>query len=275
MSRETGVAWAAETHFTLLKSLRELRPTYGGNEVFDAALDSASRATPMYVAAHVDRMIGVAANSLPLDTLAFIPQIDLPLAIYVDGAKSVVPEERGTWTAFIVDRSASDDGHQWLSATLILGPTQTEAGLSFTWRTREGARVAEFMFHMADGGDMSDKDQELMTCYVTWLWSSLLWMRERVVSVTRETIERHARKRLTKELEAAGSDFHVVSLRRTENPLPRNGPSTVVDWQHQWLVRGHWRRIATDKTTWVRPHVKGPEDKPMLPVRPLVYAGVR
>ena len=48
-----------------------------------------------------------------------------------------------------------------------------------------------------------------------------------------------------------------------------------IDWSHRWEVRGHWREVSGigkdregDYTqtgfTWVKNHVKGPEDKPIM-----------
>ena len=66
----------------------------------------------------------------------------------------------------------------------------------------------------------------------------------------------------------------IVALRRIEGHT--HGESDV-DWQYRWLVRGHWRwqHVSKDHPlaepdpeggfrarVWVRPHVKGPEDKP-------------
>lgn len=66
----------------------------------------------------------------------------------------------------------------------------------------------------------------------------------------------------------------IVALRRIEGT---SHGETSVDWQYRWLVRGHWRWQHVSEhhplaepdpeggfraRVWVRPHVKGPEDKP-------------
>lgn len=77
----------------------------------------------------------------------------------------------------------------------------------------------------------------------------------------------------------------VIRLRRVVNDA--SGESEV-EWQHQWIVRGHWRWQHVSEghplaeqhgdgfraRVWVRPHVKGPEGKP-LRVTDKVYALVR
>jgi hypothetical protein len=78
----------------------------------------------------------------------------------------------------------------------------------------------------------------------------------------------------------------IVALRRMEGT---SHGETDVEWQHRWVVRGHWRwqHVSKDHKlaepdgkggwvarVWVRPHVKGPEDKP-LHLTEKVYALVR
>lgn len=78
----------------------------------------------------------------------------------------------------------------------------------------------------------------------------------------------------------------VVALRRIEG---HSHGETDVDWQYRWMVRGHWRWQHVSKEhplaepdgeggyrarVWVRPHVKGPEDKPFH-LTDKVYALVR
>lgn len=53
------------------------------------------------------------------------------------------------------------------------------------------------------------------------------------------------------------------------------GIRAMIDWTHRWEVQGHWRRISglgKDRAgaytvsgyTWVNPHTRGPEDKPVI-----------
>jgi hypothetical protein len=60
----------------------------------------------------------------------------------------------------------------------------------------------------------------------------------------------------------------TIHLRRDDKQSSEPG-SGDVDYSHRWVVRGHWRHYRDDngnvtKRTWIRPHVKGPEDKPLV-----------
>jgi hypothetical protein len=71
----------------------------------------------------------------------------------------------------------------------------------------------------------------------------------------------------------------VVRLRRPAPPVNGDEPSPV-GWQHQWVVRGHWRNQwfpahETHRQIWISPYVKGPEDKPLKPVTGRAWEFVR
>lgn len=68
----------------------------------------------------------------------------------------------------------------------------------------------------------------------------------------------------------------VITLRQFRSPVPENQPVTDVEWKHRWIVSGHWRNqylpgSGTHRLQWIHPHVKGPEDKPLLIRDEVVY----
>lgn len=82
---------------------------------------------------------------------------------------------------------------------------------------------------------------------------------------------RHQRKRAVRTRRAE-PQVHVVQLRRA---LSRGGKSgrgggPPVEWDHRWLVRGHWRNQACGpgrkdrRPRYIPEHIKGPEDKPLV-----------
>mgnify|MGYP001047303065 CR=1 FL=1 len=64
------------------------------------------------------------------------------------------------------------------------------------------------------------------------------------------------------------SPVTMYDVRPTERA---QGPeSTSVDWTHRWIVSGHWRQQAHGpgrsqrRPIWIAPHLKGPDDKPLV-----------
>jgi hypothetical protein len=93
----------------------------------------------------------------------------------------------------------------------------------------------------------------------------------------RQAVRRTQRAGIKPEL----ADVQVVTLRKLERT--DSAPSdehSAREWSHRWLVAGHWRwqpygpGRSLRRLTYVRPHVKGPADKPFhTPTR--VHAWVR
>jgi len=60
----------------------------------------------------------------------------------------------------------------------------------------------------------------------------------------------------------------VFTLRRAKNPQ-YEGEEREVEWSHRWMVQGHWRNQwypseKVHRQIWIAPHIKGPEDKPII-----------
>jgi hypothetical protein len=94
----------------------------------------------------------------------------------------------------------------------------------------------------------------------------MIWilMGMEIVSTDPEQVDRGTRRR-AKDLKF--QQVHVVQLRRTARR--DTGPPRKVDWSCTWLVRGHPRKAPGGgkfadgrETTWVKPHVKGPDGQP-------------
>lgn len=74
-------------------------------------------------------------------------------------------------------------------------------------------------------------------------------------------IDKRGRKRFRKDT------ITYLSLRRSHGTTPRAGGGR--EYQHRWVVRGHWRRQwypseGRHKPKWIMDYIAGPEDAPLL-----------
>jgi hypothetical protein len=110
--------------------------------------------------------------------------------------------------------------------------------------------------------------------------AALSFLDQRIVQGHRQAVDRHTAHRLRRlRPQDTIPDIHVIRLRRAE-PLDRARTDAVGVWQCQWIVRGHWRMAwyptrAAHQPVWVRPHVKGPADKPLKLAEQRLFAVVR
>lgn len=104
----------------------------------------------------------------------------------------------------------------------------------------------------------------------TWVFAAQV-LPQHIVSASRP-----ARRRAGRILGTARPDWgdvHVMTLRT----MRRGGGEGVDDedgphHSHRWVVRGHWRWQPCGpgrkdrRLTWVRPHIKGPDDAPLIEI---------
>lgn len=100
-------------------------------------------------------------------------------------------------------------------------------------------------------------------------YAMALWMllNQTITDTSEEHVKTHHRKRALRK--GVPGRVSVIQLRRIAGQHRRDGES-LVEWSHRWVVRGHWRWQAcgegrTDRRRiWINPHVKGPEDRPLV-----------
>lgn len=109
----------------------------------------------------------------------------------------------------------------------------------------------------------------------------LLAQQSNLVTAEEEPIERHERKRSTREgvHAAANSSVSVIRLNRPHREQPGGEPGgegrKYDRWQ--WEVQGHWRNQAYGpgrvgrRPQWIEEHWKGPDDAPVKPKKDKVY----
>jgi hypothetical protein len=103
-----------------------------------------------------------------------------------------------------------------------------------------------------------------LAAFIVTLWRLC---QQSIASRLVEEPARHARRRMTKA-HLPVSPITVINLRRISGPAH---DESHVDWQHRWVVRGHWRRQPYKENgeiihryIYINPYLKGPEDKPLL-----------
>ncbi len=101
------------------------------------------------------------------------------------------------------------------------------------------------------------------------LW---LLLNQTITSVTEERLPRSSASRIGR-MPIPGK-VSVITLRRSSGAGRMPG-ETHVEWQHRWLVRGHWRnqpcgtnRLET-RRIWISGYVKGPDGLPFVSTKKL------
>lgn len=113
---------------------------------------------------------------------------------------------------------------------------------------------------------------------VAFLMALLFFMEQKVFVAAVRPLTRAQRKQAPQWYKS--QEERVITLRKREYTNAPSGDHREVDWQYQWLVRGHWRKQYyparnEHRTIWIAPFSKGPEDKPLKPPTKHIFQVVR
>jgi hypothetical protein len=118
-------------------------------------------------------------------------------------------------------------------------------------------------------------EDEVRTIY-RWICSASMFVEQRIAESGEVRVGKHVAQRADKL--NMSPTCSVVQMRRLDRRHVNAAEhEAAVEWQCQWLVRGHWRqqfyRSANRHVPrWIAPYMKGPLDKPMKAPKPTVFS---
>lgn len=113
--------------------------------------------------------------------------------------------------------------------------------------------------------------------YVLTLFS---FLKQRIIVVSHERANRAARRRYEEHKHSEAPLIKVILLRVKTSVGGESHEEREIEWTCQWIVRGHWRQQwyrhdEVHRAIWIRPYIKGPEDKPLKKPISNLFAVVR
>lgn len=131
-----------------------------------------------------------------------------------------------------------------------------------------------------DFGPIDDRAIQEVLLTRRFVVAASTFLRQELLVVESQMVERHARKRLEKKHLNIPSLVQVVQLRKTQHTRSETSTPSPVDWQWQWSVKGHVRQqyypsLGEHLPVVITPYLKGPEDKPLKPRTTPIYSVTR
>ncbi|MCF1592462.1 hypothetical protein [Streptomyces muensis] len=120
---------------------------------------------------------------------------------------------------------------------------------------------------LPDLSDTPEGDVALLRLIqATWLL-----MGQSLATSERVAADRASRRRIQRIDRDYGTEVRLIRLRRARTDRgadPAERPGTR-EYQHRWVVKGHWRdqwypSRGTHKPIWISPYIAGPEDAPLI-----------
>jgi hypothetical protein len=129
---------------------------------------------------------------------------------------------------------------------------------------------------LPDSGADPTFKEEVRAVY-RWICSGSMFVEQRLVENETAAVGRHVARRASKL--HIPSTCNVVQMRRLDRRRSdgtAQNHDAALEWQCQWLVRGHWRQqfypsAGRHVPRWIAPYIKGPHDKPMKSPQPTVF----
>lgn len=253
----------------------------------EAALHVLPKAVPYYWSTEMASVVAEASRQYPLDAVltpdrlrdeCFWYWCDAPFvhmtALRQDGASSRVPihgvaagvdRTTGKPHLRVVGFERLDDGRvvSIYATSWLFGEKPGITEYSTTWLEQHGAI----------------EDDDAPRRMFQFVLAAQQWLSQKILTTKEVALDRPARRRASRVMELVSS-VKVIALRAYESSSGQTSERREIDWSHRWIVSGHWRKQLHPSTgesvpTWIGPHIKGPEDKPLKVDGARVFGVVR
>lgn len=241
----------------------------------EAALQVLPAAVPYYWSPEMAAVVLEASRQYPLDAVlaperlrdeCFWYWCDTPFVHIIaprhDGTSSRVPLHA---VAAGIDRST---GNPHLR---VIGFERVPDGrvisiYATSWLFGENPGMTEYSTKWLEEHGAIEEDDAPRRMF-QFVLSAQQWLSQRILTTREVPLDRRARRRASKVMEHVPC-VNVIALRAYESSRNETIERRDVDWSHRWIVSGHWRNQYHPSTgenvpTWINPHVKGPDDKPL------------
>lgn len=217
----------------------------------------------------IDFDAGMHPDEMPLvlntGGIAHAEQIEVPMDKPVHGDTGhFYTDRQGRFVGASIDDELPALARTAQRRTILRGTTWVPLGRSDwpvgdpvnqpPWRGMPDATVASMV-----------EDRKVLAAFWTLIHQQGIASRT-VREPQRQQARRGERAGVAREL----AKVQVVTLRKLERTDSAPGDEHAArEWSHRWLVSGHWRwqphgpGRSLRRLTYVRPHVKGPADKPL------------
>jgi hypothetical protein len=226
---------------------------------------------PLYFwTSHVATLVEQASRSYPIQQETFVPNLPGAFCVF----------ERPTLSVMIHGVQAGLSAVSWLTGRDSVNGRLKLRVRGLVW-TPGHANVC-FSFEVTDPLRMPTSEDatfadEVLAVY-RWICSASMFVEQRILEHVPGHVDRHTARRAARV--EISPTCNVVQMRRLDRRRRGDDDAAAIQWQCQWLVRGHWRRQFYPRAgrhvpRWIAPYVKGPDDKPMKAPKPTVFAVTR
>lgn len=302
-------------YLALEKQMAALATAHRLNEEVDRYVAEAlERAAPFYVSRPITQLLSAAVETVPPVTLAeqmvptysgfvyFEAPLPLPaLPVEADMPRGFVPGggPLAAFTWYPVDATELHDPHgeaipfeAGMSLQLVFlreDATFLHAVAAVPWKLgttqnvqRDGRKIAvDPAFDDQDDVVWTEAAHARMDREMDYVAAFFSFLEQKLIRHAPARVPRSTRHRIERNQWQVEPVVNVITFRGVDYVRPEGGgDSSPIEWNCQWLVRGHWRQQFypsedRHRAIWINPYVKGPEDQPLKKPKVDLFAVVR
>lgn len=182
------------------------------------------------------------------------------------------PVLAASWSHWDVFKECGHDvagpelGGVWV--TWYTAPNDRRPNSDYRWPNRLVIDNEGYLPFRPDPVPNATATENCLTVALLALWSIWTLMNSPITATEAATFDRSSTRRTVRELGTI-PEVRVIQLRRRKGDIERADQDGSREYQHQWVVRGHWRQQwyparEVHRPIWIAPHVKGPEGAPLI-----------
>jgi hypothetical protein len=262
---------ALEKHIFYLRTAKveyfnEIYKEYGikGVDVYNAFKAMLAHGETYFLGKDAAELMEIAATNYPIDVLVEAPPT-LAGFCWFERPKPLVD-------------ACSMTGFQWIATsygTYIIGYLQgiTAIPVPLGFAAYEDGDTIEKATLITKAVKADEMSQNFSALTMLEAAAFFAFCNQRILRSSKEHPNRATQRRLRKHPKKDNL-INVIKLRAIDYVGSSDGHRDT-EWTCRWLVRGHWRRLKTNRAVWVVPYIKGPADKPLKVPEHNIMAVVR
>lgn len=217
--------------------------------------------------ARVDDLVDVLGDNRTRETAELLYQQDVRIVAVSWGPyRAAGWEAGGVWMSFYAPSNldAVTDEETARRARALMPPLTVDNEFAGAWRP--GAVPADaYLLHGGEG-------QTGTAGWARLVFAAFQLAAQGNLAETEQLATPRPERRRTERAKMPPRDVRIVRLRRAvtaARDAEQQEAGAAREWQHRWVVRGHWRNtwyptLKDHRPKWIAPYLKGPDGAPLI-----------
>lgn len=217
--------------------------------------------------ARVDNLVDALGDEATRETATRLYEHDVRIiAVSWGPYQTATWRAGGVWMSFYAPSNLEHvvDQDTARRARALMPPLTVDNEYAGAWRP-DGAPADNYLLHGGEG-------QTGTARWARLVFAAFQLAAQANLAESEQQATPRPERRRTERAGLPPRDVRIVRLRRAVSAArdtERQADGSTREWQHRWVVRGHWRQhwyptMQDHRPKWIAPYLKGPDGAPLL-----------